>query len=145
MPSPLPWRPISEASPDLEEAFVFDPNNAYLEAPCSGHERRMTDERMQWARRGDNGEWWVSFYQGDYSITPTHFLDPAVPEGYPALLDPAPFVAAENARAAAAQQEREAEAKLAAELGDGLTKHERAWKQTCEAYWAAQVKAAHGP
>ena len=145
MPTPLPWRPISEASPDLEEALVFDPTHVSLDVPSPGRERRVVDERVKWAFRSHEGRWCVECPSGGYPIDPTHFIDPCVPDGYPAQVDPAPPIAEQEAREAAAAAA--AAARVAAppvpyeETEEG--RRERALERTYEAYWAEQVKAAH--
>lgn len=135
MRTTLPWRPISECPPDLRRALVFDPDNVrLLGTGC------VDDERVVTADRGEDGAWWVDGNQGGYDVTPTHFLDPGVPDGFPEVVDPEPLrIRAEAERAARAERLRQAEAeraRAAAQAVDPGSVRERELEAERERFWA---------
>lgn len=129
----MSWRPIGECPPDLHRAVVFDPTNArWLGAGA------VDDERVVTAERGDDGVWWVADNQGGYDVEPTHYLDPGVPEDYPAVLDPELLrLRAEAERAAREEQLRRHTAERAAAYATGSdAARERELEAEREAFWA---------
>lgn len=135
----IPWRPIAELPEGLDEALVFDPASAWLSGQPGDERRTVIDDRVHRARRSADGTWWVDAYQGGFDVNPTHFAPLTVPDGFPAALDPAPFLAAEAAEAERICAERAAEAdRLAAQGG----KSDLELKY--EAYWRDVVAREHG-
>jgi hypothetical protein len=120
------WRPIAECPPTLTRTVVFDPENAGTIGVG-----QVDDERVSVADRRGDGVWHVDDCQGGYDIEPTHFLDPGVPEGFPATLDPEAVLAREEAERAERERRWREEAEAAAKRPP-----EAAVNLGQEAYWS---------
>lgn len=84
MMSKLPWRPIADLPSHVTRALVFDPDSHWRER----HRGEIVDERVNVATLSrHNGLWYVGHHQGDFDVTPTHFVElDDVPDGYPLVL-----------------------------------------------------------
>lgn len=86
---PFPWRPIAEAGPELEQAFVFMPSRVRRGVS------ETIDERFAFAWRAEDGSWFVDNGDNPTPVQPTHFALAEAPIGaspmptFAALNDPA--------------------------------------------------------